>query len=84
MSSEVCFFPITGQKLSKDFAKESVLFLILTSDINVGVLGNALQGRNYPIDDVLRVHILHDIPKLQARNASDFGLNIINVFDHVS
>ena len=83
MSSEVYFLPITGQKLSKDFAKESKLFHVHTSNINIGVLGNTFQSWNNPVYYVFRIHILYYLTQLQTRNASDFRLNVIDVFDHV-
>lgn len=63
--------------------QESLIKMILTSDVGMSILGNIFQNRDNPIDDVICLDIRQNILQLTVGNASNLGLNIIEIFSIV-
>ena len=79
----MCFsFPTAHTK--KESKKQGNLDKIgNTSNIDICVLRDVFDGRDNSVDEVIRANVLDNGCKFQTRNASDFGLNIVDVFEEI-
>ena len=51
-----------------------------TSNIGMSILRNILQHRHYFVDNIISLKIWNNILQLTVSDASDLGLDVIEVF----
>ncbi len=47
------------------------------------ILSEISKGRDDPADNILYINIFGQLLEFQARDASNFGLNIVDILDNV-